>query len=421
MDSSDGLLVIHGTGTGKTLTAITTSQCYLDRNPGHKVVFIGPTSLISNFTKEMENYGDYDLDDYELYSFNKFYQLSKSGRPVNLKNKLLIIDEVHNLRNPDSLISETVVEASFRANKRVLLSATPFVNNLEDFIPTINIVHGDRVVGRKNEYEDGDVPDWISWKTNEFEESLATVKYLLRNKIDVVLIKDPNDFPERIDERIEVPMSDSYYKKYLKLVEGEQFGELLFKNPKKYYNGYRRAVNQAGPAYFSEKIKKALPILKRGKSILYTNWLEFGIEPVAKILKQNGISYRIFSGKIKVFERQKIINDFNKNKFDTLILTKAGGEGLDTKGVRNVVVLDPTWNDAGLQQIIGRAIRYKSHAHLPESQRVVNVYFMMLTIPKNIDPKLAEPSGDVLLYSIIDKKKELNIAITSILEDISIK
>ena len=58
MDNHDGLLVIHGTGSGKTLTAITTSQCYLDRNPTGKVVFVGPVSLISNFQKEMKKLWD---------------------------------------------------------------------------------------------------------------------------------------------------------------------------------------------------------------------------------------------------------------------------------------------------------------------------------------------------------------------------
>ena len=95
-------------------------------------------------------------------------------------------------------------------------------------------------------------------------------------------------------------------------------------------------------------------------------------------------------------------------------------KAFDLKGVRSVVVMEPTWNDAGLQQIIGRAIRYKSHEHLPAPQRKVDVYFMIMTIPEGMDPVTTEPSGDVLLYDIINKKIQLNVAITSILEDMSI-
>ena len=54
MDTQPGLLVVHGTGTGKTLTAVATSQCYLDKNPDNRVVFIGPTSLLSNFKKRLK-------------------------------------------------------------------------------------------------------------------------------------------------------------------------------------------------------------------------------------------------------------------------------------------------------------------------------------------------------------------------------
>ena len=52
-----GLLVAHDTGTGKTLTAVTASQCYLDKNKNGRIVFIGPASLLHNFDKELDKYG----------------------------------------------------------------------------------------------------------------------------------------------------------------------------------------------------------------------------------------------------------------------------------------------------------------------------------------------------------------------------
>jgi superfamily II DNA or RNA helicase len=421
MDTHRGLLVVHGTGTGKTLTAVATSQCYLDKNPGNKVVFVGPTSLLANFKKEIKAYSDeVDMSNYDFYSFTTFYNRDKAGNPVDLTDCLLIIDEVHNLRNPNSVKSKVIVESSFKADKCLLLTATPFVNNLGDFIPLINIIYGKIVVGTKEDYDRGLVNEYISTGSLEFEDSLAIIKYYLRDKVDVFYKRDSKDFPRRTDHKIEIEMSRDYYDKYASIVGGlETFG-ILFSNPEKFYNGYRRAVNKAGKGYFSAKIDKALPILKKGKSIVYTNWIEFGIKPVTEVLIKNKISYRVFTGDTKVSERQKIVNDFNDNKFDTLIITKAGGEGLDLKGVRSVVVMEPTWNDAGLQQIVGRAIRYKSHTHLPAPQRKVDVYFMVLTIPKGLDPEKSVSSGDVLLYNIINKKIQINAAITSILEDMSI-
>ena len=119
-------------------------------------------------------------------------------------------------------------------------------------------------------------------------------------------------------------------------------------------------------------------------------------------------------------ERQSIVDDFNTDIFQVLVLTKAGGEGLDLRGVKSVVVMDPTWNDASLQQIIGRAIRYKSHSHLPVMEQKVDVYFMVLIQPLSVGTDEAFRSGDVLLYGIIEQKNELNSAIVAILEDMSI-
>ena len=52
-----------------------------------------------------------------------------------------------------------------------------------------------------------------------------------------------------------------YYAKYQKVIASE--GEDIFVQPAKFYNGYRRAINtlsKTNPEYFSEKIKKSIPI-----------------------------------------------------------------------------------------------------------------------------------------------------------------
>ena len=67
--------------------------------------------------------------------------------------------------------------------------------------------------------------------------------------------------------------------------------------------------------------------------------------------------------------------------------------------------MEPQWNDAGLRQVIGRAVRYKSHHGLPESQRNVRVYKMILTCP-GYEKKWRQDklSGDALLYRLIENK-----------------
>ena len=50
-DKVRGLLVVHGVGTGKTLTAVTASQCFLFKNPKSTVFVVTPTSLQQNSNK----------------------------------------------------------------------------------------------------------------------------------------------------------------------------------------------------------------------------------------------------------------------------------------------------------------------------------------------------------------------------------
>lgn len=51
------------------------------------------------------------------------------------------------------------------------------------------------------------------------------------------------------------------------------------------------------------------------------------------------------------------------------------------KGTKLIQLLDPHFNEARLDQVIGRGVRYKSHAHLPESERKVTVQRYYSTLP----------------------------------------
>ena len=416
MEDNDALIVVHGTGCGKTLTAITCTQCYLDKYPDKGVVFVGPASLISNFKKEMKTYGVTNRKKYEFYSFDGFLNAYKAGNPISFKDKFLVIDEAHNIRSQHtSEKSLRLVKASFQADKRLLLTATPFVNYMTDFIPLINIVYGKFIVGTAKQGLQETLGKQIDLK------SITTFRNLLIDKIDVVECKEnPQFYPTRIDHRVDIQMSDNYYKRYSNLVNGEDLFGIKFKNPRRFYHGYRRAVNTTGPDYYSSKIDASIPILKTGKSIIFTNWYKFGITPIIEGLNKYGVTFDIFSGNVPVSERQSIVNNFNNNKFNVLILTRAGTEGLDLKGVRNVIVLDPTWNDSGLEQLVGRAIRYKSHWHLPKDQQNVNVYFMLLKKPDIIEEEDAVESGDKILYNIVKRKKEEWTYLLSLMRNMSI-
>ena len=436
MENNDGLLVVHGVGKGKTLTSIGVAECFLDKNSENKVVLVAPSGLINNFKKEMKKYGVRNEDRYTFYSFDKFFREDKLGNPILCdKNTLLIVDEAHNLRNPKAPYDKklkitrssrmnSVLNCSLKAGKRLLLTATPFVNSVQDFIPLINMIYGERILGTPKQQKSGQAMQGMNDKPSE--ENIEIISKLLKNRVDVVNV-DPKDenFPDKIIKYIAVPMSKKYYAKYQKVIASE--GEDIFVQPAKFYNGHRRAVNICGGSeYYSDKIKKIAPIIKKQKTIIYSNWIEFGIEPVEKTLDDLGIQYKTISGNTNRKERSDIVDLFNdeNSKIQVLIITKAAGEGIDLKRVRNVVILEPTWNPAGLEQIIGRAVRFRSHEGLPKSEQNVNVYLMVSTEPgiNKVDMEELEfsDSGDRILYNIIKIKNFVSEQFSKILKIVSI-
>ena len=394
MSQTNGLLLIHPTGSGKTLTAVASSQCFLDSYPNEKVIFVGPTSVIDNFKKELKKYGVKDFRKYKLYTYQKFTNLEEDKRDEMCKKNMLIVDEVHNLRNlqyksqTGGQRSKAVLRCSTFAKKRLLLSATPFVNDLTDFIPIINYIYGQIMV----------------YKKSDVNNIKKLIPYLTK-KIHFVEVSKENqkEYPRFKEHFIRIKMDPEYQKDYCEIIKGAEIKGDRFQNPQSFYNAHRRAVNKIGKGniYFSKKTKRAIKLIGEKKTVIFSNWLEFGLKPIKRELDKLGISSETFSGDLTTRERTKIINQFNENKFQVLIISKSGMEGIDLKEIRNVIVMDPVWNYSGITQIRGRAVRFKSHVNLPVSEREVDIYYMILETSRK-DCK----SGDTVVYEIVKRKEK---------------
>ena len=106
------------------------------------------------------------------------------------------------------------------------------------------------------------------------------------------------------------------------------------------------------------------------------------MDPVYKMLIEKGSLKKeevfMITGSTKIEQRQKIVDEFNKLPTGVMIISSAGREGIDLKGVRYVFLLEPGWNDSSDHQALSRAVRYKSHAHLPLDEQKVDVFRLML-------------------------------------------
>jgi hypothetical protein len=191
-----------------------------------------------------------------------------------------------------------------------------------------------------------------------------------------------------------------------------------------YLSGVRQISNTTAP-FITEgdpeapKIQKAFEEFKqqlkkneRMKAVIYSNYLEGGINPYKQLLEKEKIPYGVFSGEVNKKERDALIQQYNEDKLKALLLSSAGGEGLDLKGTRLIQVLEPHWNDEKLKQVEGRGIRFKSHDHLPPEERKVLIQRYMATRPKSLLNKLtlSDPSMavDQYLAARSKEKEELN-------------
>lgn len=65
-----------------------------------------------------------------------------------------------------------------------------------------------------------------------------------------------------------------------------------------------------------------------------------------------------------------------------LMITQSGAEGINLRNVRQVHILEPYWNQIRIDQVIGRAVRTKSHLALPEDERNVDVFMYLSKLTK---------------------------------------
>lgn len=425
-----GLLVVHGTGTGKTLSSILASQTFLDNNPKGNVIWVAPKAVQEHFKNECKKYKNFKHSNkYSQFTYRKLSNFIKdeeckskkdpTHRSLCNSNTMLIIDEAHNLRNRDTISYKEIFKYSKKAGKRLLFTATPYVNCVTDFGALINLIYGKNIIGKKN--ETGRV-DYFK-KSKEFynENTSHNLDILEKHLNEHIYYLDKNfseHFPSYSETFITATMNEEYEMKYIKLVSSQNVGKYLFKNPLAFLNGYRRAVNKVNDDNgnlndFTMKLQRALPILKSGKTVIYTNWINFGVKPISAFLKINNLKYRIFSGETSDREREEVIKEYNLDSIDVLIITSSGSEGINLLKTKNMIILEPTWNPASIQQIIGRVIRYKSHDELPVNERHVNIYKMILTGRKI-------KTGDEMVYDIVNSKTNFQENLYSFLRNTDI-
>lgn len=179
---------------------------------------------------------------------------------------------------------------------------------------------------------------------------------------------------------------------------------------------------------YSQKIASIAEsiITSTGIVLIYSNYLDSGIIPMALALEERGFQrfgnngslfkpgeisvksdfkYIIISGDKKISPNNDVelyacTNASNKNgdEIKVVLISRAGTEGLDFKNIRQVHIIEPWYNMNRIEQTIGRAVRTKSHCGLPFIERNVMIFLYGSILEDNSE------STDLYIYRRAEEK-----------------
>lgn len=144
---------------------------------------------------------------------------------------------------------------------------------------------------------------------------------------------------------------------------------------------------------YSEKFVNIIKLSSdcNGPVFIFSNWLQFGVQALSIILDACGykkfpeegeLRYFVWSSETSTDKEliRKARNTFNSfdNRNGSLLKiilgTRSIMEGVSFKNVKQVHITDPWWNEARIEQILARAVRFCSHSNLPLEEQYTDIF-----------------------------------------------
>ena len=451
------MLVYHGLGSGKSLSALAAAEA-AQKLDGGSYGIVAPASLKNNFQKEIKKFTTGSTP--EVMSYTGLGM----GKQFQDQPETLIIDEAARLRNPNSAMTRAAVQAAAQAKRVMLLTGTPITNEPKDLASLISLLQGKQLSPEEfdKQYvgEETVRPGWRGWLSGAkagvrpVMKNSPALRKLLEGHVDY----QPSKTPEGVDvneQTIRVPLS-SEQDKIQKAIRTKVPPGFLWKLDHEFplsrdelakLNSFMTGFRQVGLStqpfradksplkafQQSSKMQAAFKNLQttldsdpRKKAIIYSNFVDAGLNPYSAGLTQAGISHGMFTGSESVKNRQAAVDAYNQNKLRALLIGPAGAEGISTKGTSLIQLMDPHWNEARSQQAQGRGLRFDSHTDLPEELKNVAVqrYLSSSEDPSYLGKLMGykrERTGDEVLSRLTAEKERLNEQFRQILRDAGTK
>jgi superfamily II DNA or RNA helicase len=388
LNNNNTCLDASDTGTGKTYSAI--AACFILKL---RPIIICPKSVISTW-KNVSEYFNIDnpiIVNYEtikrgkIYNKNfdkikadfiKIYRNNKNtidkisfdfdnSKQIKDKNIIFIFDEVHRCSNLESDNCLLLISAKQTNIKMLLLSATisDYPEKFKPFFYILNFIDPEQVKKMDIDYKKY-IRIVEAWIARDYKPMVRIHNMLYPERASRVRIDILGDmFPQTQINALPYTMSKNraleIEKEYNKLAI--ELDEIKNKKDKDKYNPLTltlRAHQKIEILKIPTFIELANDFLQNKFSVvIFVNFTQT-LKTLAEMLHTDNIIY----GEQNYEDRMRIIEDFQSNKINIIILNiKAGGVGISLHdkygGHPRVSLISPTWSSLDLVQALGRIHR----------------------------------------------------------------
>ena len=364
-------------GLGKTLQAIAVQQateanclviCPATLKYGWKDEFLKFTTLQADqITVGLK------LNLINIVNYEHIYKCTE----LIMKADLVIIDEAHYLIHLESQRSTYIhrMIRKYKPERLIMLTGTPIKNRVTDFYSLLLLAsytpvrNNGRLITEKfktqESYNDFFCNSYTMNVTvrpksgSSFKKKIKkysgirnveTLKAYMRFKLIRRLAKNVLDLPPLIQKNVVVSYKDDsqLFNAFKQFEEGEEYNVSVKK---------QAAVSVAN---FTADYVRDIISSGEGPVIIFSDHVE-PLEIIEKKLKKYK-SAKI-TGKVKIEDRQKAINNFQSGKLDLILCTAgAANTGITLTASRNMVLNDIPWDYSMLSQLIKRFHRIGQEA-----------------------------------------------------------
>lgn len=143
------------------------------------------------------------------------------------------------------------------------------------------------------------------------------------------------------------------------------------------------------------------------KAVIYSNFLNDGVTFCAHYLEQLKIPFVAITGESTDQTITAAKRKYNSGKVRVLLLSSAGGQGLDLKGTSEFYEIEPHWNLEKLRQAEARVVRYDSHATCRSKKvRIIRLFTTIPTPEDSSPPKGPSQTADMYLKGFSNTKND---------------